>query len=147
MSQKSVKARSLINLESPYAGNIDLNVMYAQFCMHDSIVNHYEAPFASHLLYTQPNVLRDEIPEERTMGITAGRDFSDITEKTVVYVDLGMTDGMVFAVKHAQQIDHVVELRFLPTELYEEFTKKANEMNLEVPKEGTISLGARKIDL
>jgi hypothetical protein len=38
----------------------------------DRIIIAGEAPIASHLLYTQPGVLRDEIPEERRHGIDAG---------------------------------------------------------------------------
>ena len=130
-----MKLRTLINLESPYAGNIELNTLYAQFCMHDSIVNRDEAPFASHLLYTQPNVLRDEIPEERKMGIDAGRDFSYATKKTVLYSDLGMTDGMKYAADHAQVTNHPVEVRFLPADLWNRFVEEARDIGYHVNKE------------
>jgi hypothetical protein len=31
-----------------------------------------ESPIASHLLYTQPGILKDDVPEERPLGIEAG---------------------------------------------------------------------------
>lgn len=119
------KRRDLVNLESPYAGNVDLHIMYAQFCMHDCLVNYNEAPFASHLLYTQPNVLDDDIPEERSHGIEAGRDFAYMTDKTVVYTDLGVSSGMKWALDHADEIKHPVIERQLPQELWDAFHAEA----------------------
>ena len=81
-------------IESPYAGNIELNLRYLRACMHDAIVNHGEAPFASHGLYTQPGVLRDEDPEERNLGIACGFAWRNIADATIVYIDLGISRGM-----------------------------------------------------
>jgi len=61
-------------LESPYAGNFIqrwLNRRYARRCMRDCL-RRGESPFASHLLYTQPGVLRDTVALERRLGIEAG---------------------------------------------------------------------------
>ena len=124
------KKRDLVNLESPFAGNTELNILYARFCMHDSLVNHNEAPFASHLLYTQPHVLRDDVPRERETGISAGRDFSDMTQKTVMYLDLGISSGMEYAMTHAKETNHPLEQRSLPDDLWEKFTSTAKRMNL-----------------
>ena len=54
----------LVIIESPYAGDIEKNVEYARACVRDSL-SRGEAPIASHLLYTQPGILKDEIPSER----------------------------------------------------------------------------------
>jgi hypothetical protein len=54
----------LVILESSYAGDIEANVEYARRCVRDALARG-EAPIASHLLYTQPGVLRDAVPEER----------------------------------------------------------------------------------
>jgi hypothetical protein len=70
------------------------NIEYARAAMHDCLVNHNEAPWASHLLYTQEGVLDDDIPEERDHGIVAGMVWSAQAEKCVVYVDRGITRGM-----------------------------------------------------
>jgi len=57
-------------VESPFAGNVERNVAFARACLRDCLMRG-EAPFASHLLYTQPGVLNDNIPEERALGINA----------------------------------------------------------------------------
>jgi hypothetical protein len=49
---------------APTPGDIERNVAYARACIRDSLA-HGKAPIALHLLYTQPGVLRDEVPEER----------------------------------------------------------------------------------
>ena len=54
---------NLVLLESPYAGDIEANLSYARACMRDCF-ERGEAPFASHLLYTQMGVLDDTIPAE-----------------------------------------------------------------------------------
>ncbi len=105
--------KTLVNLESPYAGDIERNTLYARFCMRDSIVNHNEAPFASHLLYTQPFILHEDIPEERELGISTGLEFTKATEKTVMYVDLGITKGMEQAMYNAERNGIIVEKRKL----------------------------------
>ncbi len=120
--------RKLVNLESPYAGDIEINVLYARFCMHDSLVNHNEAPFASHLLYTQPHILRDEIPGERKHGIDAGRDFARKTEMTVIYSDLGISSGMQYALDHADEVNHPVVERTLPKYLWDAFLEECRQM-------------------
>lgn len=52
----------LVIVESPYAGDIEANVAYARRCLRDSLARG-EAPIASHLLYTQEGVLRDDVPD------------------------------------------------------------------------------------
>ena len=61
----------LVIVESPYAGDVEENVRYARACLADCLARG-EAPFASHLLYTQPGVLDDDVPGERALGIAAG---------------------------------------------------------------------------
>lgn len=80
-------------VETPYAGDIERNVHYARLCLHDCLVRN-EAPFASHLLYTQASVLDDGVPEERSLGIQAGLSWGSVAEATVVYVDYGISTGM-----------------------------------------------------
>lgn len=58
----------MVIVESPYAGDIERNVAYARACIADCL-KRGEAPFASHLLYTQPGVLDDGVPaEDRWLG-------------------------------------------------------------------------------
>ncbi len=91
----------LVLIESPYAGDIERNTHYARLCMKDCLQKN-EAPYASHLLYTQPSVLDDTDPAERKLGIAAGLHWGSKADYVVVYTDLGITPGMVQGIK-----DHV----------------------------------------
>lgn len=97
-------------VESPYAGDVERNVAYARDCMKDCL-RRGEAPFASHLLYTQDGVLDDTINEERDLGIEAGLTWGDVADKTVVYTDLGITPGMQFGINRAEAMEREVEYR------------------------------------
>lgn len=100
-------------LESPFAGDVEANVLYAQKCMHDMLLRH-EAPYASHLLYTQPNVLDDTIPEERELGIYAGFAFKHMEGvHTIFYTDLGISGGMQLALDYCKEHGMSFELRSL----------------------------------
>lgn len=86
----------LVIIESPYAGDIEANVTYARACMRDSL-NRGEAPIASHLLYTQPGILRDEIASERQWGIDAGLAWRRVADSAAFYIDRGWSNGMLAA--------------------------------------------------
>lgn len=102
----------LVILESPYSGNVRLNERYARACVKDSL-KRGEAPIASHLLYTQPGILDDEIQAERNLGISAGLAWMVVSHKTVVYEDLGISRGMQFGIFKAEQAGKLVEYRHL----------------------------------
>lgn len=99
-------------VESPYAGDVESNVRYAQAALHDCLMRG-EAPFASHLLYTQPGVLRDGVPEEREIGIGAGLELAKRADATVVYEDNGISVGMRFGIKAALDAGRPIEYRRL----------------------------------
>lgn len=73
-----------------------------------------EAPFASHLLYTQSGILDDNNPAERRQGMEAGFLWGAAADTTVVYTDLGVTDGMVTGIADANASGRRVEYRKLP---------------------------------
>lgn len=100
----------LVIVETPYAGNIDRHVRYARACMRDCLLLG-EAPFASHLLYTQDGVLRDAVPEERSLGIEAGLAWGSVAAATVVYIDLGISEGMGKGISRANEQNRAVEYR------------------------------------
>lgn len=100
----------LVIVESPYAGDFDKNVAYARRCVHDAL-KRGEAPIASHLLYTQPTILDDNIPEERQWGIEAGLAWRRVADCSVVYTDLGISRGMEYGIKAAQDAGMDVEYR------------------------------------
>jgi hypothetical protein len=99
-------------IESPYAGNITRNEDYARSCLHDSL-KRGEAPFASHLLYTQGGVLRDDISSEREWGIRAGLAWGEVADATAVYTDLGISDGMRRGIQAAAEAGRPIEYRSL----------------------------------
>ena len=102
----------LVYLESPYAGDVERNIKYARLCMKDSI-DRGEYPFASHLLYTQENILDDNDPVERTLGIVAGFAFAKLCSKTVIYADLGISNGMMLGIEDAIKNKRNIEVRYL----------------------------------
>jgi hypothetical protein len=105
-------------VESPFAGDVERNLRYLRACLADCL-RRGEAPFASHAIYTQPGVLDDTDPVQRAIGITAGFAWRDVADATVVYVDLGITEGMRAGISDASRLyrgpvhDHAVEIRRL----------------------------------
>lgn len=97
-------------LESPLAGDVEANTAYARRCLLDSLLRG-ESPIASHLLYTQ--VLDDNNPEERKLGINAGLAWRTVADATVVYVDRGISDGMHFGIAAARDAGVPVEYRWI----------------------------------
>jgi hypothetical protein len=102
-------------VETPYAGNLWQrwrNRRYARRCLHDCL-RRGEAPFASHLLYTQPGVLRDGVALERKLGIEAGFAWGERADATVVYTDRGISRGMLAGIEAAERAGRPVERRRL----------------------------------
>lgn len=81
--------------------DLAMNKRYARAAMRDALKNHGEAPSASHLLYTQEGVLDDNDPEERAMGIDAGLAFRKAAVRSAVYLDRGISGGMIYGIKAA----------------------------------------------
>lgn len=102
----------LVILESPYAGEIEANVAYARRALTDCL-HRGEAAIASHLLYTQPGVLRDGVPEERKLGIAAGLAWRKVAELQVFYTDRGWSAGMLAALRQTKLKEREYELRAL----------------------------------
>lgn len=105
-------------MESPYAGDerpvnpetVEKNVAYARLCMLDCL-KRGESPMVSHLLYTQ--VLADDSQEDRQLGIDAGLAWRKVAEKSVVYIDNGMSSGMWYGIDCARESKIPVEFRTL----------------------------------
>ncbi len=101
-------------LESPFAGRNAwqrfLNRRYARAALKDCL-SRGEAPFASHLLYTQ--VLDDQVPAEREWGIASGFAWLEIADASVVYYDRGISGGMRAGIDAAHREGVPVEYRSL----------------------------------
>lgn len=97
-------------IESPFAGDVQTHIDYGRRAMHDCLMRD-EAPFASHLLYTQPGTLDDNISTERHLGIEAGLLWGKEADKTVVYTDYGISKGMRYGMERAEQENRPIEFR------------------------------------
>lgn len=110
----SHKNREMVIIESPFSAptqdKIIRNVYYAMLAVRDSL-GRSEAPYASHLFYTQ--MLDDEVPDERMLGIAAGLDIGKFATRTAVYLDLGVSRGMQYGVDAAMQAGRPVQGRYL----------------------------------
>lgn len=104
---------TLVLIESPYAGDVLVNLRYLRAAMRDCLLRG-EAPFASHALYTQAGVLDDLDPEERALGIKAGLLWGAKASKTVVYMDRGISGGMQQGIGRSIAEGRPVEYRSLP---------------------------------
>jgi hypothetical protein len=100
----------LVIIESPYRGDVESNLKYARECMKDSLMRG-EAPFASHLLYTQ--VLDDRDPDERTLGMERAFKWYTHADLMAVYRDKGITFGMCNGMEIAEGHGITIEYRSL----------------------------------
>ena len=91
---------TLVVIESPYAGDREINDLYLAACIKDSL-SRGEAPYASHGFYTQG--LDDGDPEERTQGMECGFAWGAAAAVRAVYVDLGVSDGMFTGVRQVTE--------------------------------------------
>lgn len=110
---------SCVIVESPYSGDIETNTQYAQEAMQDCL-KRGEAPFLSHLLYTQvPKVgfVSDDDKKHELIGrdaaMKAGWAWGAKADKTVVYADRGMSSGMKAGIEAAKKVGRPVEFRSL----------------------------------
>ena len=107
-----------VNIETPYMGKnqeqVRKNILYARACVRDCL-NRGEIPFASHLLYTQPGITDDNIPEERDRGINMGTLLVESIPNivTVVYQDLGISNGMKQGIERTIKNKRQIEYRVL----------------------------------
>jgi hypothetical protein len=91
-------------------GSVERNIAYAQQCMGDSL-KRGEAPFASHLLYTQ--ILDDTIPQQRMMGMQRAFEWYRCADLMAVYTDRGISSGMQKGMEVAEQLKIKIEYRKL----------------------------------
>lgn len=111
-------------VESPLSGDFDRNRRYAVAIMRDCLLNHGEAPYASHLLYTQ--MLDDENVDERRLGMEAGFEWGEMSMTTVVYTDYGISSGMQAGIDRARARGAEIVYRSLPDWEDMEFSKTSS---------------------
>ena len=103
----------LVIIESPYSGDIKRNIAYAKAAVRDSL-GRGEAPYASHLFFTQTDILEDDVPSERQLGIDCGLAWSSKADLTAVYADLGISRGMAQGIARAVAEGRPLERRTVP---------------------------------
>ena len=111
-------------IESPFAGAFS-NVRYSRECIRNCL-DRGESPFASHLLYTQKGILDDAIPDERRRGIEAANGWLEVADYVVVYMDLGVTRGMLIGVAKAAKLNKPIHLRWLREKREEEIINESD---------------------
>lgn len=87
-------------VESPLSNRnghtVEENVAYLNLCLKDCIAKG-EAPYASHRFY--PGLLNDDKPEERRLGMEMGFNWGCQADAAVVYIDHGITGGMLEGIR------------------------------------------------
>lgn len=106
--------RTRVVIESPFGSPDDKvvteDVEYLYECCRDSL-SRGEAPFASHGFYTQ--FLDDRNPDHRRQGMDSGFAWGSQAELCAVYVDRGVSSGMIEGILAAQRAGIQVVFRRL----------------------------------
>ena len=100
----------LIFIASPYAGDIEKNIGYAkQACRY--VLNEGNAFFCPHLLY--PQILDDNNPGERKIGISLGKEFLVKCDELWAFGDnisSGMFEEIQFAREKGIPVKRIIQL-------------------------------------
>lgn len=100
---------------SPYAGDVEKNKRLARHLCRKAIESGF-APYAPHLYL--PDILDDDIPEQRTIGIDCGLAFIGSCNALFYCAPNGITLGMQREIKYAESIGvNVHEITYSPQEL------------------------------
>lgn len=99
-------------LSAPDRDGIERNKDYAKRAVVDSL-RRGEAPYASHLLFDQPGILNELLPEERELGMQCGFIWGAAADKVAVYADYGISGGMRRGIDMAEKRGIMVEYRYL----------------------------------
>lgn len=102
----------LVIIESPFAGDVETNIAYAKAAVRDCLGRN-EAPYASHLFFTQDGLLDDSVPEQRKLGIEAGLAWGEAAKLTALYIDRGLSSGMKYGIERAAKAGRFIEIRTL----------------------------------
>lgn len=108
----------LVIVESPYKATAERSIAQHKAYLLHALADCYrlgEAPFASHHLTTE--VLDDDTPYERALGIRAGLAWGHHAAAIAIYSDLGVSDGMKQAIAYYKEIGKPIEWRSLPSRI------------------------------
>lgn len=88
------------------------NIAFAKQAIQDCL-NRGESPYATHLFFPQPGMLNDRDAEQRKLGIEAGLDWGSRADRSVVYIDRGISKGMLEGIKRAKNEGRTIVYRIL----------------------------------
>lgn len=120
----------LVCIESPYAGNVERNLIYLKHCMLESIFVYNEKPYASHAYL--PLYLDDNDSKQREKGLSIGRRWGLDAGLRIFYVDLGISRGMMQTVYFYEYRDKTCITRKLTKEYFEKFENGCMEKGIEI---------------
>jgi hypothetical protein len=127
-----------VGIESPFAAptpeGIEENIAYAKAAVNDSL-HRGEAPYASHLFFTQPGLLDDTDPDERMLGIMAGKKWEEVADYTAVYVDRGLSKGMRLGIDICKKLGRPIYFRSLGEE---HLTEAGRDVIKELRSQGEV---------
>jgi len=63
--------------------------------------------------------LDDGVPDERTLGITAGQVWSRHADVRALYLDRGITKGMEIGIQEAKRLGQSISYRYLNSDISE----------------------------
>lgn len=109
---EAVSSWPRVVIESPYAGDVERNIAYARACARD-VIARGEVPYASHIFFTQPDLLDDKVEEERNLGISLGFAWAASADLRAFYVDHGMSRGMEAGLTEARRLGQAFAFRRL----------------------------------
>ena len=115
----------LVYICSPYAGEVERNIRFAQEACHYAISQNC-APVAVHLIY--PQLLDDMVPKERKIGIQMGLRIL-ITCEELWLCGSCISTGMLYELKEAEQLG--IPVRKVSEEEIMEHRKIRKEFMLE----------------
>ena len=106
-----ISSPNYILVESPFAGEVDENLTYAQKCMRHVFFSSYsgpQIPIASHCFFTI--ALDDRNPAERSIGMNAGFAMRSLASEVRVYLDRGLSGGMIHGIRGAIEAGKPIKL-------------------------------------
>ena len=100
--------------DKQYAAAIADNIAFAKAAVRDCL-DRNSAPYASHLFFPQDGIMDDRDPKKRKIGIEAGLLWGSKADLTAVYIDRGMSQGMIHGIKRAEAEGRPIVYRVLAT--------------------------------
>ena len=97
------RGAALVVVASPYAGGSKWASDFLSECLQYCVARGW-SPYASHALLTRPGVLSDDMPIEREVGIQLGFAWRRVADFTAVFLDRGISAGMLAGINHADAL-------------------------------------------